>query len=121
MARSNSSKPNCVSMTPNKNGSEFHHVPVLETIPIESIRPAQVNDKIYRPVDPKDPSIIAMAREIANPGIGLLTPIAITSDNVILSGHRRYAACRVAGITHVKVERFPVSSTDPQFERLLVA
>ena len=121
MARARKPKPKIIPSAPRLTSAKCDHVPILESVAIESIRPAKVNDKVYRPVDPKDPAIIGMAREIANPAIGLLTPIAISSDDVILSGHRRHAACRLAGLTHVTVQRFPILSTEPLFDVLLVA
>ena len=33
--------------------------------PLASIRPAQVNDKLYKPIDLDDPGIIALAESIA--------------------------------------------------------
>jgi hypothetical protein len=34
---------------------------------------------------------------------GLLQPLEVTSDGYIISGHRRYAACKAAGMRQVKV------------------
>ena len=44
----------------------------------------------------------------------------MTLDNVLLSGHRRHAACKMAGLTHAPCRRANVRSTDPEFLTLLV-
>ena len=81
--------------------------------PIDSIRPSPANDKLYRPVSANDPEIIALAKSIqAN---GLLQPLIITQDDVILSGHRRYVACRLAGMKVVPCRIEALRSTDPEF------
>jgi hypothetical protein len=86
--------------------------------PLAQIRPAKVNDKIYRPVDPKDPSVINLAEQIRK--YGQLEPIVISRDDVIVSGHRRRVASQLAGLLHVKVRRENISSTDPHFPNFLV-
>ena len=63
------------------------------------IRPAPENDRLYRPVDPRDPSIIALAESIKT--LGLKEPLVLSLDNYILSGHRRYAAAILAELEHV--------------------
>ncbi|HEX3152957.1 MAG TPA: ParB N-terminal domain-containing protein [Gemmataceae bacterium] len=83
------------------------------------MKPAKLNDKIYRPVDPRDPTIIALSGRIQKQG--LLEPIVATLDKVILSGHRRHAACKLAGLHRVAVRWHDVYSTDPEFAELLVA
>lgn len=94
----------------------------LETInelPLAELTPAAVNDKVYKPVDPRDPGIIALSENIRKNG--LIHPIVATTDNVILSGHRRLVACRLAGLTHIPVQRHSMASTDPSFLELLVS
>jgi hypothetical protein len=86
---------------------------------LSRLRPATVNDRIYKPIAPDDPAVRALAESIRQRGI--LEPLVITLDEVILSGHRRYAAAQVAGLSRVPVRRHPVYSTDPDFEVLLVS
>lgn len=95
---------------------EIGQDPVL--VAMASLRPATVNDKLYRPVDPTDPPIIALAASIRE--FGLLEPLVVTADDVILSGHRRYAASRLAGVQHVRVRRVATRSDDPRFVTLLL-
>src|SRR5262249_16688500 len=78
---------------------------------------ARLNDSVYKPVDPRDPSIIALSEQIRRHG--LLEPIVLTRDCVILSGHRRFAACKLAGLTDIPVRWHDVSSTDAGFPELL--
>jgi hypothetical protein len=93
--------------------------PQVLSVSIDAIRPADVNGEIYKPVDPADPEIHRLADTIRDHGI--LHPLVITTDCVILSGHRRYCAAQVAGLVSVPVMFAPVASDDPQFVKLLVA
>lgn len=92
--------------------------PDIEVVAIDSIRPAYQNDSIYKPVRADDPEIVALAKNIKTNG--LLEPIAVTTDNVVVSGHRRRMACIVAGLKLVPVRRLKFSSTDPRFPEMLV-
>lgn len=58
------------------------------------IRPAPENDTLYRPVDRADPEIVKLSESIRERG--LLEPLVVTADHYIISGHRRYAACKLA-------------------------
>jgi len=84
-------------------------VPIL-TLPISSLTPSPENDSLYRPVDLEAPDIISLAESILVHG--LREPIVITTDHFILSGHRRYAAARRAGLREVPVRVEPVSRED---------
>ncbi len=66
---------------------------------LASIRPSPENDKIYHPVNPNDPDIVALAESIEEHGVK--EPLVITSDGWIISGHRRYAASKMAGLKEV--------------------
>src|SRR5262249_49191648 len=65
-----------------------------------------------------DPEIQALARSIARHG--LREPIVVTRDGYILSGHRRHAACRLAGLREVDCRVEDITRDDPEFETLLV-
>jgi len=78
--------------------------------PIDSIRPSPENEKLYRPVDPLDPEIIALAGSIHDHG--LRQPIVVTVDMFIVSGHRRHAACRLAGMDRVQCHVLPIRRVD---------
>jgi hypothetical protein len=66
-------------------------VPIL-TLDLSQIRPSPENDRLYRPISPDDPDIIALAESIEREG--LLEPFILTADHYIISGHRRFAACQ---------------------------
>jgi hypothetical protein len=68
-------------------------------------------------VSARDPDIIALADSIRQHG--LREPLVITLDNVILSGHRRRVACRLAGLTDVPCRVENISSKDPRFPTIL--
>ena len=91
------------------------HVPVRE-IPIDEIYPSPENDQVYRPIDPQSPEIIALAENIREHGIK--EPIVITRDRFILSGHRRYAAAKVADLSTVPCRFEPISREDDRDEFL---
>jgi hypothetical protein len=88
-------------------------------LPLWAVSPAVINDAIYKPVVPDDPEVRALAESIR--ARGLLEPIVLTLDSVVLSGHRRRAACELAGLDEVPVRRHPILSTDPEFPALLVS
>jgi hypothetical protein len=75
------------------------------------------NDQLYRPVSAEDPEIVALAASIREHGLG--EPLVITTDNYIVSGNRRYAACKLAGLTRVPCRRLAIDSTDPAVLPLL--
>ncbi len=77
---------------------------------IDDIHPSPENDRLYRPVNPDDPEIIAMANSIS--AHGLLEPLIVTLDGWILSGHRRYAAARLAGLKELPVRVWPIRRLD---------
>jgi hypothetical protein len=74
---------------------ELGHVRVLD-LPLDEIRPSPENDQLYRPVDENDPEIVKLAGSIGLHGIQ--EPLLITEDHWIISGHRRYAAAKLAGL-----------------------
>jgi 5S rRNA maturation endonuclease (ribonuclease M5) len=86
---------------------------------IESIRPAPENDTLYRPVDPSDPELVNLARDIERNGI--LDPLVVTADGYLVSGHRRLAAAKLAGLTDVPVIEKPIRRSDPGFVPLLAS
>ena len=87
-------------------------------VAIGSIRPAAVNDEIYDHVVADD-ALKALAESIR--ALGVLDPLLVTADGVILSGHRRHAAARLAGLTAVPVIcRRDTHSADADFVRKLV-
>lgn len=84
---------------------------------ITKIKPSPENDKLYKPVSMNDPQTIALADSIRE--FGVKEPIVITLDGFVLSGHRRYAAAKLAGLKQVPVRYENIRRSDPQFVRLL--
>ncbi len=68
-------------------------------LPIDQIKPSPENTKLYGPVDPQDPAIIAMARSI--PRNGVMSELHVTQDFYIEDGHRRHVAAQLAGMETV--------------------
>jgi hypothetical protein len=100
----------------NAGERESGHDPI-RSVPVSDIRPATVNDQLYRPVNPADPEIQALAQSIRE--IGLQEPLILATDNVIMSGHRRFAACKVASLHAVPCRYADIASTHPDFLRRL--
>lgn len=93
--------------------------PEIFVVDVADINPAKVNDMVYGVINPHDPSLDELARAMSGPD-EQLEPVVLTLDNVLLSGHRRRAVALRLGWKTLKARRHPISSTDPQFEKLLV-
>src|SRR5262249_43247521 len=94
-------------------------VGLVQLVELSAIRPSPENDRLYRPIDPNAPDIIALAESIRE--LGILDNLIITRDGYILSGHRRYAAAKIAGLTSVpcRIEQFNRTDDPNRFLRLL--
>jgi ParB-like chromosome segregation protein Spo0J len=91
----------------------------IKVLPIGYLRPSPENDSIYRPVNPDDPTFVALVDSvIAN---GIMEPIVVSQDYYIVSGHRRYWAAREAGLDTIPVRIINVTRGDDldAFVRLL--
>ena len=79
----------------------------LVRFPLSYLRPAPENDLLYGPVNPKDPEVRKLAQDIQKRDV--LEPIVVSTDRFIISGHRRFVAARLAGLTTVPCIVQPVS------------
>ncbi len=77
---------------------------------VDRIQPSPENAELYRPVDPHDPDVQALAESIREHGVR--EPLVITEDGYILSGHRRWTAARLAGLTYVPCRIVPTRYGD---------
>ena len=100
-----------------KTGHVRKSLGVLAEWGINEVRPSPENDRLYRPVDPKDPDFRTLVESVRAEGV--LEPITVTLDGWILSGHRRYAAAKLAGLTKIPVKVKPVRRCDDP-DRFLV-
>jgi hypothetical protein len=89
----------------------------IQELPLSSLRPSLQNDKLYRPVSPKDPEVRELAASIRKHGVK--EPLVVSRDGVILSGHRRHVAARLAGLKTVPCRTEDIVSSDPGFLPLL--
>jgi ParB-like nuclease domain len=94
--------------------------PEVEQVPLLSLRPCPENDGIYSAPSLDDPDILDLITSIRDNGI--LTPIHISVDNYIISGHRRRFCAIQAGLREVPVIRRAISYWKDQdaFRRLLI-
>lgn len=88
------------------------------SVRLNSIRPSPENKKVYRP-DFVDRDFRQLMNSIKKNG--LLTPLCVTRDGYILSGHRRYFACKLLKAKTVDVRYIDMTHDDPRFMTLLVA
>lgn len=92
-----------------KTRSKLGHDPIRQ-VAIDDCRPSPENDRLYRPVDASDPEIIAMADSIRIHGVK--EPLVLSADGWILSGHRRRAAAKLAGLATVPARFETISRND---------
>ena len=93
-------------------------IPQIEWVPVRDLKPATINDVIYKPVRPDDPAVKELTGLVRE--FGVKVPLAVTLDDVVLSGHRRLVAAIAAGLEVVPVIREPFTSGHPDFDKLLV-
>jgi ParB-like nuclease domain len=79
----------------------------VELVPLSSIRPCPDNDGIYSAPSVDDPDIIELIRSIR--ALGVIEPIQISADNVIMSGHRRRFSALQVGLVEIPVVRSTIS------------
>ena len=66
-------------------------------IPINQLKTCPINSEIYR-----DSNVEDLMNSIQE--VGLLQPIVVTTDNLIVSGHRRFKSIQTLGWTEVECE-----------------
>jgi len=77
---------------------------------VSELRPSPENDRLYKPVDPDDPEIQELSNSIIENG--LLEPIVVTRDGFIISGHRRFTACKLACLEEIECRVAPIRHSD---------
>lgn len=99
--------------------------PAVELVRLDRLTPATVNGVIYNPVRLDDPGIEVMAKGLRETidrfDIWAVTPLVVSRDDVLVSGHRRQAALTLLGIDNAPVTRLDIWSTDADFEKFVVA
>lgn len=82
----------------------------IQSVEINSVSPSPENDEIYGAIDEKNHELVMLCRDIRQHGIH--EPLQVSADGYIVSGHRRYAAARLAGLKEVPVRRLAISRAD---------
>lgn len=88
----------------------------IKKVRLSDIHPSNLNGTIYEP--PHEDRLLKLANDIKRNG--LLEPLLVSKDGVIISGHTRYAALRLLNRTFVVVRVNPIHSTDPRFKELII-
>jgi hypothetical protein len=91
--------------------------PRLVWVSLDWVQPSPENSLIYRPVSRDDPEFQKLVRSIQ--ALGVQEPLVLTADGFIISGHRRYEACRDLGVESVQCRIVPIGRADPLFEKLV--
>lgn len=91
----------------------------IRWIPITQIHPAPENDTLYGPIDPNDPKIQEMAAEMRRRR-KCRTLLTLSRDLYVMSGHRRLAAAKIAGLKSLECIIDPMLHSDPQFVNELI-
>lgn len=89
----------------------------LRQVLISDLKESGKNELIYRPVNSDDPQIISLANAIRKNN--WVSPLIISKDMYIISGHRRKLACLLLGKKSVPCEVLPITSNNPKFLKLL--
>lgn len=85
----------------------------ISKVNVKDLKPHPMNIHIYGEEDIKE-----LAEKIKESG--WVKPLVITSDNTIISGHRRLKACLMLGIKEVECETVYFKNKNEELERLLL-
>lgn len=77
---------------------------------LDSLRPSPENDLIYRPRTMADPDFRRLVESMRERGLD--TPLLISLDNFIISGHQRYRAAKIIGMAKVQVIALKLRRSD---------
>lgn len=87
-----------------------------QMLPVDRLKPHPKNREYFGPLDPETRE--ALKQDIAAHGV--LVPLLVTQDLVIISGHERWQIAKELGMSEVPCE-VRVVEDDAEAERLLVA
>jgi len=91
--------------------------PKIKQVSIFDLHESRTNDLLYRPPQEDDPAMQELVRSIKENGV--LEPLVASMDGYVISGHRRKAACKMAGVFTVPCATVPITSDSPHFVKLL--
>ncbi len=99
--------------------TELSHT--VKLVALKRLIPSPENERVYRAADVEEQSIQSLTGSIKAEGIR--EPLIVTKDGYIVSGHRRYAAAKLAGRKKVPVRRLAMPRSEyslDEYVRLLV-
>ena len=82
----------------------------IQRVSIEEIRPSPENDELYNRINETRNDFQELVASVKKEGIK--EPLQTTKDGFILSGHRRYAAAKKAGLALVPIHVVSASRSD---------
>lgn len=93
----------------------------VDLVPLSSLRVCPENDDVYGKQSIEDPDIVSLIKSIRDNG--LMEPIQVSVDSVIISGHRRRFCAFKAGLRMVPIIRSSISYKNDRdaFLKLLIA
>ena len=86
------------------------HNDTIQSVAIDSISSSPENDDVYGKIDTENHELVMLCNDIIEHGIR--EPIQVSVEGYIVSGHRRYAAARLAGLEKVPIRRLVISRAD---------
>lgn len=81
-----------------------------KNIPVSNLKPSPENVLIYNQRNPDHPDQRGLIESIRKSGV--LSPLQVSRDWYIVSGHSRWAAAQHVGLTTVPVEILPIRRSD---------
>ena len=81
-----------------------------KNIPVSNLKPSPENGSIYNQRGPDHPDQRGLIESIRKSGV--LSPLQVSRDWFIISGHSRLAAAQHVGLTTVPVEILPIRRSD---------
>ena len=100
-----SGQPETDLQPPAKPGEAVANTQPIRMCRADEVRPHPLNIQLYGAACPDD-----LVKSVANTGI--LVPLIVTPDNLVISGHRRLEAAKLAGLHEVPVIERAAASDD---------
>ena len=85
----------------------------VELVPIDSIRPDPNQPRKLKSPD----QIAGLAQNFKQKGVGIINPIEVDDQDIIVTGEMRWLAAREAGFTQIPIRRYTPETAELRFLR----